>query len=312
MDDKTSLMLKGAALVMLAVCLWSVNPIIARYLADKIGPFTVTMLRNLISALVILPLALPYWRKAMPIVRCHWAYFFITGFLGIGAANAMLYLSAHTTSAINIGLLFAISPVITLILARIFSNEPLTWRRVAGILLCIIGAVCLLSRGQMQVVLNIEFYPGDLVAVIGSSLFAIYTFMVRRQPSGVSLPFFLFIMFCCGFVGLIPFSLWEIATDVTMIFDKVTVALLLYLSIGVSVTAYLGWNLAIRYIGPVHTMIIYYSCPILTTIAAILILKESITTPLAIGSGLIMGGVALATLGNAARHFRRSRRFGQH
>jgi drug/metabolite transporter (DMT)-like permease len=289
-------MLRGVALVMLAVCLWSVNPIIARYLADKLPPFTVSMLRSFIAAAAILPLALPYWRQAFPLVRRHWLYFLFTGFLGIGIANSMLYLAGHTTTAINIGLIFTISPIITVILARIFFKEPLTWHRVGGILLCILGTLILLSRGQWQVIMNIAFNPGDLVAVAGSSLFAVYTFMLQRQPPGVSLPFFLFIMFVCGFVGLLPLSLWEALGGATMVFNLTTVSLLLYLGIGISVAAYLSWNMAVARIGQVRAMILYYSCPLLTAVAAIIILDESVSRPLIIGAGLIMSGVAMATL----------------
>jgi drug/metabolite transporter (DMT)-like permease len=196
------------------------------------------------------------------------------------------------------GLIFTISPIITLILARIFGKEPLTWRRMAGILLCILGAMFLLSRGQWQVIMRVEFNPGDLVAIAGSSLFAVYTFMLQRQPAGIALPFFLLIMFVCGFVGLIPLSLWEILVSDSMVFNLTTVSLLLYSGIGVSVIAYLGWNMAVACIGPVRTMILYYFCPLLTAAAAVIILNESITRPLVIGSGLIMGGVAIATLHN--------------
>jgi drug/metabolite transporter (DMT)-like permease len=57
-----------------------------------------------------------------------------------------MYTGLNYTTAMNAGLIFALMPVITMILARLLSNEPLGLQQAAGAVLAIFGMAIIVVR----------------------------------------------------------------------------------------------------------------------------------------------------------------------
>jgi drug/metabolite transporter (DMT)-like permease len=75
---------------------------------------------------------------------------------------------------------------------------------------------------------------------------------------------------------------------------------LLFLGAGASALYFLAWNFAVQLLGPVKTNVYIYIVPIVTIIASVLVLHETITLVSGIGMGLIMLGMVLSEREKAA------------
>ena len=69
---------------------------------------------------------------------------------------------------------------------------------------------------------------------------------------------------------------------------------LLFLGLGASATCFVTWNRAVFLLGPVRTSAYIYATPIVTIISSALILHETMTPSMWLGTVLALGGLVLS------------------
>ena len=150
--------LVGAALAILATLIWSGNFIIARGSKNDIPPITLAFYRWLSATIILLPFTWHTFIKEISILKKYFRYFLLTAVSGITLFNTFVYIAGHTTEAINMALLgTTTSPIMSVILARIFLKEPVPLTRVIGMLICIAGILLLLSKGSIDTLPRIAY-----------------------------------------------------------------------------------------------------------------------------------------------------------
>src|SRR6478735_11392491 len=153
----------GILLATLAALIWSGNFIIARGVYKQIGPVSLAFYRWIIATMIIFPFAIKTFTREWSIVRRSWHYLFWVSLTGISLFNTFVYIAGHYTSAINLALIGTTSsPIMSIILARIFLKEPIGWLKLTGLIACIIGVLFLLSSGNFQDLLGHKYSTGDL------------------------------------------------------------------------------------------------------------------------------------------------------
>src|SRR5688572_16794943 len=204
----------GFGLALLAVVIWSGNFIAARGVTRQIPPVSLAFYRWLVAAVVLFPFALKTFKKEWSTARQSLLYFFWTALTGITLFNTLVYIGAHYTSAINLALIGTTSsPIIAIVLARLFLKEKIGKLKMAGMILCITGVIYLLSRGSIQNLVSFQFTRGDGWILLAALCFAVYNTMVRKKPPRLSPVNYLFIIFSVGTLLLLPFYLWELAHE---------------------------------------------------------------------------------------------------
>ena len=172
----------------------------------QIPPVSLAFYRWLTAAVIIFPFAVKQFRSEWPVVKVSLQYLFWTSLTGIALFNTFVYIGAHYTSAINLALIgTTTSPIIAIVLARIFLKEKIDRFKITGMALCISGVIFLLSKGNLQNLLNFQFTKGDGWILIAALCFAIYNTLVRKKPRGISPVNYLFITFSLGALLLFPF-----------------------------------------------------------------------------------------------------------
>ncbi len=81
---------------------WAGNAVVARGVVDSIPPVSLAFWRWVIALLVLLPLTFPKVRREWPVVRDHWPRVLVLALFSVASFNTLLYVSATTTTAINI------------------------------------------------------------------------------------------------------------------------------------------------------------------------------------------------------------------
>jgi len=278
-----------------ATVLWSGNFVAARGIAHDIPPFTLNFWRWLVALACLLPLALPKIRADWPGMRRSWRYMALMGLLGVTALNTFVYKAAQTTASLNMALLVPTAPITIIILSRIFHEEPVTPRRLAGVLVVLSGVLILFSRGDWQALARVRFAAGDLWALAGVVCFGVYSFCTRYRPADVSLKGFNAATFAWGLLLSLPGLAWEMAALPSPDVSAKVVGGVLYVGIGCSFAAYLLWTKAITAVGPVLAGLVYYSLPLFTAVEAALVLNERIAPFHVAGGVCIACGIVIAT-----------------
>lgn len=278
---------RGVFLAFIATLLWSGNFIVSRMLASDVPPFTLAFLRWAVALLFLIPLSWKDLPAALPIVRHKIGYFLLAAFFGVACFNSFVYIAGHSTNAINMALLATTSPIFTLLLVWLLRIETASLMRVFALVLAFMGVLCIISRGDIQVLSQMTFSSGDFWALASAFCFAAYSIMVRSCPSTVSSSVFLVTVITLGCLMLLPGMIYELSSGLRIVWQTSLIWHILYLSLGASVISYLCWNKAISLIGAANTSMIYYTLPIMTSLEAVWLLNETI------GIYHVIGGVCI-------------------
>jgi len=285
----------GIGLAVLAAIIWSGNFIAARGVIRQIPPVSLAFYRWLTAAVIIFPFAFKQFRSEWKIVRRSLQYLFWVSLSGITLFNTFVYIGAHYTSAINLALIgTTTSPIIAIVLAKIFLKEKIGPLKIAGMALCISGVIFLLSRGSIRNLLSLHFTKGDGWILLAAFSFAVYNTLVRKKPSGISTVNYLFIIFSFGTSLLFPFYLWELGRTSPVQWNSDLLFIILYLGLGASVISFLCWNVAIGKLGAGRTALFGNLIPVFSSAEAALLLGEQFTWVHLLSMLLVFAGILLA------------------
>jgi drug/metabolite transporter (DMT)-like permease len=287
----------GISLAVLATLIWSGNFIIARGVIKDIPPISLNFYRWLLASVIILPFAIKKFRSEWPSVKRSWHYLLWVSLTGIALFNTFVYIGAHYTSAINLALIGTTSsPVMAIIMARIFLKEPIGWMKLAGLVFCITGVLFLLSGGNLQNLPGHKYSTGDIWVLIAAFCFAGYNTLVKKKPASISSMNFLFVVFSFGTIMLLPFYIWEINRTPPVVWNTDLFLAILYLGLGASVICFLIWNIAIHKLGAGRTALFGNLIPIFSSIEAVLLLHEQFTWVHIVSMIIVFTGIVLANL----------------
>lgn len=288
---------KGVFCAFIATLIWSGNFILSRSMAADVPPVTLAVIRWSVALVFMLILARRHLKTIVPHLKSHWRYLLLTAFLGIACFNTFIYIAGHTSKAINMSLLASTSPMFTWLLVWILRIQPVQLKSVGALIIAVIGVLFIVTRGDIDSLLVMEFTRGDLWALAAAISFAAYSISLRGLPQTLPYTAFLVIIFSLGALMLLPFMAAELANGATIVWHDRYVWNVLYLSLGMSVIAYLLWIKSISLIGPGNTSMIYYSLPVMTSLEAIWLLNEQLATYHIVGGMLIIGGISLTMFG---------------
>src|SRR5690606_9523839 len=201
------------ALLYLTPLLWSANYIGARAAVDVIAPHQLAFARWAVAFLVMLPPALPALRRTWPRWRREWKAMLLLGALGMWICGAFVYIGARTTPAVNIGLIYALAPVLIAILSVRLLGERLRGVQIAGAAVAIVGVAVILFKGSLADLLAIELTVGDLWIAVAMLSWTAYSVLLKRIPSVLDSFARQAVITFAGLVVLLPFTAVEVAVQ---------------------------------------------------------------------------------------------------
>lgn len=290
---------QGWLLMMLPGAFWAGNAILGRAVAGVLPPIGLAFWRWFTALLIMLPLAWPHLRRDLPVMLRHLPMMAVLAFFGVAVFNTLLYTAAHTTSAINIVMLQAATPVLIVAFSYFIFGDRVTARQAVGIAISLAGAVTLVSEGDINVILGLQINRGDLWMLTAVACYAAYTALFRAAPKVH--PFsFVIGTFALGCAMLVPFYLWESVTVMPMPVTWVSVAAILYVGIFPSLLGYIAFNRVVVLLGANVGGLALHLVPVFGTIFAALLLHELPQAHHFAGIALIAAGIYLATRKPAA------------
>ena len=295
MHKDRDLYIRGVALALLAVVLWSGNFIVARGLNKTVPPVSLAFLRWLIATLLLLPVAARSVVQQRAFFLPHWRHLCLTALTGVSIFNTFIYIAGKYTTATNLALIgTTASPLFVLLLSALFFKSKPGRAQLAGAFICLTGILLLLTRGRFENLVSFRFSTGDLWVLAAALSFSIYTLLVRKKPPALGSTAYLFAVFLLGTLFLLP--AWIIEQRMVPSFDwsLPVFGIFIYLGLGASFIAFLSWNGAIQRLGPAKTALFGNLIPVLSTIEAVLILGETFTWVTLVSMGIILLGIVVA------------------
>ena len=221
-------------------------------------------------------------------------------FILIGVTGGSLYFFLQNTAlsytyAANVSILVALAPILTVILAQLFSRsgERLGKYVYIGAVIAIVGVVLVVLNGQLTFHLN----PlGDLIALGAAFMWALYSILIKKYTEQYDNFLVTRRVMLWAFLTSVPLMLvTDGMPDLRPLFTAPRI-LLSWLFLGVfgNAVCFAIWNVAFKRLGVVITNNYLYASPFVTLAAGYLILHEEITLMSIIGAALITAGVIVA------------------
>ena len=287
----------GIGLAVLAAFIWSGNFIVAKDVSGKIPPIALNFYRWLMASIILFPFAIRIFIAEWKLLKRSWQYLFWSALTGVTLFNSFVYIGAHYTTAINLALIGTTSsPIMAIVLARIFLKEKIGWSKLAGMALCIGGVLFLLSKGDFQNLASLHFGEGDLWMLLAAFCFAAYNTLVKKKPAALSPPSFLLAIFSLGTLLLLPFFIWEGMREPPVQWNGELALAILFLGLGASVICFLIWNKAIGILGAGRTALFGNLIPVFSSMEAVFLLNEKISYVHLISFILVVTGLLIANL----------------
>jgi drug/metabolite transporter (DMT)-like permease len=281
-------------LLSLTALFWAGNIVLARYVAGRVPPMTLSCVRWIGALFLLLPFAWPHLKRDWPALRARLPLMVLLSAMGFAFNNMLSYWALQYTQALNALLIQSSGPLFVALWSWLLFGVRLTRAQLAGVAISLAGVLTIILRGDFGSLAGIQFNKGDLMFATGLLAFGLYSALMPRRPKTHQLSLIAFTM-GCGALLLVPFSLWEYAAGITLKPDLVTVATLIYVVIFPSTLAYLFFNRGIALIGPNRAAPFFHLVPVFGSAMAILLLGEQLRLFHLLGYALVLAGVAIAS-----------------
>lgn len=285
----------GSALALAGFALIGATPatnmILARGLAGSVPPFSLAFFRWSIVAACLISFALSEWRAGRLALRGNTLAIMAAGFLGMFLCGAPVYIAGATTTAINIGLIMALSPIVVLGLSRLLGLERIKALQVLGMALALTGALLIISRGDPRTLAEIKTAPGDLFVLIAMLGWSGYTLLQSRVAADASFLARVCVFAAAGALLTLPFALHEMWDTPHGVFNARAAAAYVFAGLVPGLFAYAGFAYLVGRFGSVRASITLYIGPIASAVLSYFVLGEPPGLIHLVGGALILGGV---------------------
>jgi drug/metabolite transporter (DMT)-like permease len=267
----------------------------AKYTTLELTPLVTILLRYILAVAALSLFLMRSGRSSLNIQAGDIWRMALLGLTGTVGYHYFFFSSLYYTKVANCAIINAMNPLITGTMAAIFLKERLSLRGYIGVLIAIIGVLVLLVRGNLNILLGLQFNFGELLMLLAVFCWATYSLLVRSmldRYSGCTLTFYSAVF---GVVLLIPLVVLDGYSWNLFAMSRRSFYSLIYMGIFVSGIGHLFFNLSIREIGPTRTASSVYSLlPIFVAVLALMFFDEAITLIMILSSILIIAGLHFA------------------
>jgi drug/metabolite transporter (DMT)-like permease len=280
-------------LLTLTALFWAGNAVAGRLAVGHIQPQMLVFLRWLLVLAAMWPL---YGRQVIdhwPQIKPRLGKVVLMALAGMTGFNALFYWAAHTTTAVNMGILQGCVPVIVLAGAFLTHGTRATPVQVLGVMTTAAGVAVVATQGMPLAILDIDLNRGDLAMLAACMLYAFYTVALRDRPDVPGTAFFTLLALISAITSL-PLVVGEALVSGLVLPTWQGWLVTLYVAIFPSCLAQLFYVRAVDLIGPGRTGVFINLVPVFTAILAVVVIREPFAAFHAVALALVIGGIWLA------------------
>jgi drug/metabolite transporter (DMT)-like permease len=275
--------------------MWSVNYVIAKTAPGVISPHVLALGRWFLAGLILAALShRELWRERRHTLKV-WPQYLVLGTLGMLICGAWVYWAADTTTAINIALIYAASPVLITLGAVLGLKERFSWRQGLGVALALLGVLNVVVKGQWATLSQVVWVLGDGLVVFAMVAWAAYALLLKKWASPLSSTARLATTCMGGSLVLLPFALTEWLTTQHATWSGMASWLVIAAALFPGVGAYWAYGFCQKTLGASRVAASLYMGPLYGSLVAWLFLGETLGWHHAVGAAMILPGIYLAS-----------------
>ena len=279
-------------LLFLATLGWGSNTIASRLAVGEVSPMLLIFFRWGFVVVILLSL---YWRQMIdewPIIRPRLKWLLIMGGCGLSLFNAFFYIAAHSTTAVNLGIIQSTMPGMILLGSFMFFGDRINRLQFSGLLLTLLGVGVIVTQGSLEQLMQLTFNHGDLLMIFACSFYAMYTVGLKSRPK-ISGMVMLAYFSVAAFLMTIPLMIFESFIYGTVMPGVKGFAIVFYIAIVPSFLSQIFFMRGVDLIGPGSAGLYANLVPIFSAIMAVLLLSEDFAFFHLAAMLLVFGGIGL-------------------
>ena len=275
--------------------LWSTNYLVARLAQDVVTPHVLALGRWSLALLLLLPWVARELIEAWPRWRHEWRQLLVLGALGMWICGAFVYQGGLSTTATNIALLYAVTPVAIAAASVRLLHERMSGAQRVAVAFALLGVLLVIAKGQLLNLLAVQWSAGDAWIVVAATSWTAYSLLLKHWRSSLSPLARLVAIIGGGVVVLLPFTAIEVALVAQPAWSIKATLLIVVAALVPGVLSYGAFSLLQRELGASRTALMIYLAPVYGAFGAWMVLGERPGWHHAAGAALILPSIWLAT-----------------
>ena len=269
------------------------NLVVARGGAEFVPPISLAFWRWLMCFLILLPFTFKYLFQNYKSYKNELNKTFILGLLACGICGAFPFIAGKTTTIINMGIIYSSSPIFIILISTIFFKEKINIVRILGVLICVLGVIAIIVKGDIKLLFLLKFTSGDLWMLGASIGWAFYTIYLFNWKSVMPILERFTIIAMFGAISLLPFFILENIYISETTYDLNFLFWVLFAAISPSIIAFLLFNYVNKKLGASITGSVLYLYTVYGAVYGLLFFDETIELFHYVGTVLVFIGIFL-------------------
>ncbi len=274
---------------------WASNYLIARLAADAVHPHALAFGRWALALGLMLPfVGVTLWRQRAA-VRAEAGQLLVLGALGMWVCGAWVYVGGQTTTAANIALIYAATPVAIAVAGVKLLHERMRLSQRLSVVSALLGVLFVIARGDVGNLLAVRFTPGDGWIVGAAVAWTAYSVLLRRWPTALNPAARLAAIAAGGLLVLLPFTAIETMTQPPLPLGPRALGLMAVAALLPGALSYAAHAYLQRELGAARTALMLYLSPVYGALGGWWLLGEVPGWYHVVGAALILPSIWLAT-----------------
>jgi drug/metabolite transporter (DMT)-like permease len=282
-------------LLTFSVLFWAGNFIVGKFATlFEIPPLTLNVLRWLSVWLILMPFTYKEIYKNLTYVKKNWLVISFMGLITISTFNSVVYYALNHTQVINAVLVLAAIPAATIIFSSFMNIEKTNFLQLIGLLLSIVGIGSIISNGDIQKIISLNFNKGDVWMLVCVITWSLYSTLLKKNKFKFTQFTLIQLMVSAGLIFLIPQLFYEKSIGLEVNFNKAFFIILFYIVVFPAIAAYYCWQKGVEIIGPNRASMFIQLMPLFSAVMAIIIFNEKFELYHFAGAIFIVSGIYLS------------------
>ena len=270
--------------------------IAVKSVAQEMPPWALCFWRVFIAWAILLPFVHHHYRAMGDLLRSRPWDLLIIGGLGLAICQGLIYTGLRYADATTAGIIMALMPIATMVLARLILREAMSLWQAIGSGLALIGVVVIIAHGDLSALLRLDVNAGELWIVASALCWGLYTVLLRRAKFEMARLPLLVLLLGTATVTALPFYLWEVVSHERSALDTSGLLALAYISVPGGALMYYLFNWSVEALGASRASSLLYLQTVFVAVLAYIFLGESLHAYDLAGAAFIAAGLLLVTL----------------
>ena len=286
---------KAYFLLTLTAFFWSGNFIVGKAASNyEIPPFSLNFYRWLFAFIILLPFTYKEILDNKKYILENIGFFIILGITSITVFNSIVYYSLYHTQVISGVLMISTIPVWIMFIASLLKIEKTNIFQILGVLFSFIGVLLIITKANLEILVNLDFNKGDITMVFAMFSWAVYSALLKKQTYQISQLGLLEVIITFGLIFLIPIYFIEYQIGFRVNLEIPFLLILGYVVLFPGLASFILWIKGISLIGANRSGIFLHLMPILSAIMAMIIFNERFMFYHILGGLFILSGIMLS------------------